>query len=117
MPPPVPPRVNDGRMISGRPISCSTAQASSIERTVRLSGQLQADLRHGVAEQLPVLRLGDRLGAGADHLDAEALEDTRRLTSSMATFSAVCPPIVGSSASGRSRSMIFSMVAAVIGSM
>ena len=35
----------------------------------------------------------------------------------MPTFSAVCPPIVGSSASGRSRSMIFSTIAGVIGSM
>ncbi len=37
--------------------------------------------------------------------------------SSSATFSAVCPPMVGSSASGRSRSMIRSTHSAVMGSM
>ena len=36
---------------------------------------------------------------------------------SSAQLSAVCPPIVGSSASGRSRSMIFATICQVIGSM
>ena len=35
----------------------------------------------------------------------------------IATLSAVCPPIVGSSASGRSRAMIFSTHSGVTGSM
>ena len=37
--------------------------------------------------------------------------------SRMAVFSAVCPPMVGSSASGFSRMMIFSTMSGVIGSM
>ena len=36
---------------------------------------------------------------------------------SSAQLSAVCPPIVGSSASGRSRSMILAIIGQVIGSM
>ena len=36
---------------------------------------------------------------------------------SSAQLSAVCPPIVGSSASGRSRSMILATICQVIGSM
>ena len=39
------------------------------------------------------------------------------LARSRAQFSAVCPPIVGSSASGRSFSMIRSTICQVIGSM
>ncbi len=35
----------------------------------------------------------------------------------IAVFSAVCPPMVGSSASGRSRAMIFSTISGVIGSI
>ena len=37
--------------------------------------------------------------------------------SCMAVFSAVCPPIVGSRASGFSRMMIFSTISGVIGSI
>ena len=42
---------------------------------------------------------------------------TPRSASFMATFSAVCPPIVGSSASGFSRSMTSSTNSGVTGSM
>ena len=42
---------------------------------------------------------------------------TPLLCRSMATLSAVCPPMVGSNASGRSRSMTRSTHSAVIGSM
>ena len=38
-------------------------------------------------------------------------------SSASAVFSAVCPPIVGSSASGRSASMILATISGVIGSM
>ena len=45
------------------------------------------------------------------------LASTPLRVSAIATLSAVCPPIVGSSASGRSRAMIFSTHSGVIGSM
>ena len=38
------------------------------------AGRFQADLVHGVAELDPVLRLVDRLGVGADHLDTVLLQ-------------------------------------------
>ena len=56
---------------------------------------------HRLAEQLAVLGLVDGVGLGADHLDAEFVEHARRLSSASAVLSAVCPPMVGSSASGR----------------
>ena len=74
MPPPVPPRVNDGRMISGRPISCSTVRRL-VHRVHDPAGRAaEADRGHGVAEQLAVFGLGDGIGLGADHLDAPALQ-------------------------------------------
>jgi hypothetical protein len=42
---------------------------------------------------------------------------TPRSASVIATLSAVCPPIVGSTASGRSRSMMRSTYSGVTGSM
>ena len=57
-------------------------EADDLERLQRLDGvvgqhrarRFEADLLHGVAEQLAVLGLVDGLGVGADHLDAELLE-------------------------------------------
>ena len=57
-----------------------------------------------VAEQLAVLGAADRVVVGADQLDAEALERAV-LVQRLARLSAVWPPSVASSASGRSRSM------------
>ena len=37
-------------------------------------GRLETDARHRLAEELPVLGLGDRWASGADHLDAELVE-------------------------------------------
>ena len=45
------------------------------------------------------------------------LASTPALSSASAVLSAVCPPMVGSSASGRSRSMILATISGVIGSM
>ena len=61
-------------MIAGRP--------TMLERVDRLLaivhdlalGRFQPDLGHGLAEQQPVLGLVDRLGIGADQLDAELLQ-------------------------------------------
>ena len=57
-------------------------QADDLERLQRLDrccGQhrarrFEADLLHGVAEELAVLGLVDGLGVGADHLDVELFE-------------------------------------------
>ena len=54
---------------------------------------------------------------GADQLDAVLLEHARRRPAPSRVLSAVWPPMVGSSASGRSVSMIFSTISGVSGSM
>ena len=74
MPPPVPPSVNDGRMMAGSPMSSSAF--SAIRQVLHLvrARRLEADLGHGLAEQLAVLGLVDGLGAGADELDVELVE-------------------------------------------
>ena len=74
MPPPVPPSVKDGRMIAGRPISASASRASSARAHDVALGQVEPDLEHRLAEQPAVLGLVDRLGRGADQLDAQPLQ-------------------------------------------
>ena len=76
----------------------------------------QADLLHGRAELEAVLGAPDGVGVGADHLDLPEVEHAA-LLSSMARFSAVWPPSVGSRASGRSISMMRVSVARSSGSM
>ena len=78
----------------------------------------EADLDHRLLEPLAVLGGRDRLRVRADELDAVSprLPTTPRSASAIARFSAVCPPSVGSTASGRSRSMIFVRTSGVSGS-
>ena len=99
MPPPVPPRVKLGRMIAGRP-TIASAGARLLQRMGDGAARaLEADLGHRVAEFQPVLGLVDHLGLGADQLDAVLLQHAVA-ASAIAVFSAVWPPMVGSSASG-----------------
>ncbi len=75
MPPPVPPSVNAGRMMTGkRPIFSVTARASSRLCAVPLIGHVEADGNHEVLEDLPVFAAFDGLGFGANHLDAVFLQ-------------------------------------------
>jgi hypothetical protein len=48
--------------------------ARLLEEWACRSGHVEADLGHRLLEELAVLGLGDRLGVGADQLDAVALE-------------------------------------------
>ena len=59
--------------------------------------RLKADAGHRLAEQFAVLGHVDGFGAGPDHLDVEFVEDAHFFRES-AQFSAVWPPMVGSSA-------------------
>ena len=79
MPPPVPPRVNDGRMIAGRPMSSSASSACAERLDLVRARRRQPDLGHGVAEQLAVFRLVDRFRGRADHLDVELVEHAHLL--------------------------------------
>jgi hypothetical protein len=116
MPPPVPARVNEGRMIEGRPTSSCAAIASS---------KVWATLEFGLSS--PILSIASRnfcrssalsiTSARAPIISTPYLASTPLRSSSSETFSAVWPPMVGKSASGFSLAMICSTIAAVIGSM
>ena len=86
----------------------------------RAGGLAVADLRadglDDALEEVAVLALVDRLDVGADQLDAVLLQRHRSRACEIAVLSAVWPPRVGSSASGRSLAMIFSTNSGVIGS-
>ena len=97
MPPPVPPSVKDGRMMAGRPMSSSASQRLAQCLGLVRARRLEADLDHGLPEQFAVFGLVDGVGGGADHLDVEFFQHAL-FFSDRAQFSAVCPPMVGSSA-------------------
>ena len=114
MPPPVPPSVNDGRMIAGRPMSSSASSACDQRLDLMRARRLEPDLPHRVAEQLAVFGLVDGVRGRADHLDVVLLEHAHLLSDS-AQLSAVCPPMVGSSAKPPGRTCrSFSMILATI---
>ena len=115
-PPPDPPSVNDGRMIAGYPVDSSSACASS---------QLCANPPLATDKPMRAMAAANSCRSSATRI-ARAfapisctpyLSSTPVSCSASATFSAVCPPIVGSSASGRSAAMTFSTYSAVTGSM
>ena len=116
MPPPMPPSVKDGLMMTGKfmvsiiskhswkffalpllgtskPILCMASLKSSLSSAIFMAGSLAPIISTPYFSRTP--------------LSASLTE----------TFSAVCPPIVGRSASGLSFSIIFSTISGVIGSM
>ena len=114
--PPVPPSVNDGRMIAGNPIRPRTASASPRLRTIALSGTSRPI---SAIVRLKASRSSARWIASRDAPISSTpnFSSTPRSARDMAMLRAVWPPIVGRRASGRSRSMIRSTVSGVIGSM
>jgi hypothetical protein len=116
MPPPVPASVNDGRMMAGRPTSSSAAFASSSVCATWLRGlsrpmESMARLNFSRSSALSIT------SARAPIISTPNFASTPIRSSASAVFSAVWPPIVGSSASGRSFSMILATISGVIGSM
>ena len=103
MPPPVPPSVKDGRMIAGRPTS-----SERLERLVQRARPAGSSAKQGRSGPSPRGRAGGprpwrwplRWRRSARRRSARARPI---LASAIAVLSAVWPPIVGSSASGRSR--------------
>mmetsp|Transcript_35410 Transcript_35410/g.67754 ORF Transcript_35410/g.67754 Transcript_35410/m.67754 type:complete len:233 (-) Transcript_35410:577-1275(-) len=115
MPPPVPPRVNAGRIIRGYcPMSAAISHACSMDSAV-------PDL--GVARPILVMAFLNRSRSSALLMASNLAPISSTLylsripasARSLAKLSAVCPPMVGRMASGRSFSMIFSTSAGVIG--
>ena len=115
IPPPVPPRVNEGRITAGNPTSFSACGISSTVCTA-------TDL--GVSN--PMLRMASRNASRFSAFSMAArsapiiltpyFSSTPLSASTMAVLSAVCPPMVGSSASGRSAAITASTNSGVIGS-
>ncbi len=116
MPPPVPPSVNDGRSTAGKPICACTSSACSTlcaipERADARPMRVIAALNFSRSSALSIAFFDAPISSTSN------LVSTPSRARSSAQLSAVCPPIVGSSASGRSRSMIFASIGQVIGSM
>ena len=115
MPPPVPARVKLGRMMTGRPTWSSASRASAVVLISWLFG-----------ESRPIRSIAWRNRSRSSALSmtsalAPIISTPNRsrvpsLASAIAVLSAVCPPIVGSSASGRTRSITRATIAGVIGS-
>ena len=115
MPPPTPPSVNDGRMITGKPKRSTQACASSTDRAYSLAGTAMPmdviawrNWSLSSATLIASIEAPIRLTPNSSR--------TPRSASSTARFSAVCPPTVGSRASGRSRSMTARAISNVSGS-
>ena len=116
MPPPVPPRVNEGRMMVGKPTIAWTWRASSSEC---------ASAERGLAS--PILAMASLNFSRSSALSMASFlapiistpnfASTPSRARSRAQFNAVCPPMVGSSASGRSFSMMRATICQVMGSM
>jgi hypothetical protein len=116
MPPPVPPSVNDGRMIAGNPVSSRMPNASSSVATTPPLATFRpmrsiASLNSRRSSAIAIARAVAPISSTPQRSSAP------ELARAIATFSAVWPPIVGRSASGRSRSMINSTTSGVTGSM
>ncbi len=134
-PPPVPPSVKAGRMIAGRP-TVSRARIASANAGRRVVAHdmtgLVADRRRGGDDRTwtfegrcgPSPR-GTACGPRPCRWPRLWRRSSRRRTfpvrprrsSASAVLSAVWPPMVGSSASGRSFSMILATISGVMGSM
>ena len=117
IPPPVPPRVKPGRMMSGqRPISFAMASASASEWALPDFGMSSPSF---AIASLKRLRSSARsmASASAPIISTPHSFNTPERLSSIARLSAVCPPRVGRIASGCSLRMIAATESTVRGSM
>ena len=116
MPPPVPPSVNDGRTIAGNPTTSAarSAASTSVQNTAR-----------GISSPIFAIACANSPRSSAFSIAATLAPiswtpnslRTPRFSSSSAQLSAVCPPIVGNTASGRSRSITRRTLSHSTGSM
>ncbi len=114
--PPVPPSVRDGRRMTGRPSSALTRSASSSVCAMPLRGRSRPIAR---IVSLNRSRSSARLIAStrAPMSSTPKRSSTPLSARSRARFRPVWPPMVGSSASGRSASMMRARTSTVSGSM
>ncbi len=115
MPPPDPPRVKEGRIRQGKPSCEATVSASATER---------ARPEAGTASPAAIIASLNLSRSSASSMAAVCapisrtpyFSSTPAWARSIARFRPVCPPTVGSRASGRSAAMIFSQSGTVSGS-
>ena len=117
IPIPLPPRMYAGRTMSGRPITCRTASASSILRATPLCGTLSpisiiAILNFSRSSAVAIASAFAPMSSGLPGTPTTPFSNN-----AIARFKAVCPPSVGNTASGCSRSIIASRTSGVSGSM
>ncbi len=117
MPVPRPPRMYAGRMMTGRPISSTTARASASVWAMPLRGTSRpissiASLNRSRSSAVAIASASAPIISGVPGTPIRP-----RSYSAIATLSPVWPPSVGSTASGRSRSMIRASTSGVSGSM
>ena len=116
MPPPVPPRVNDGRMMAGKPVNSAIASASSHVWAMRPCGT--ASPIRAIASANSARSSATLIARSLAPISSTPYFSSTPLSASAsAALSAVCPPMVGSTASGRSRSITSSRNSGVTGSM
>ena len=114
--PPVPPMVKEGLRISGKLCSSRHFIPSSNEPTWVLLGVLNPSL--SIAALKSSLSSAFLMAGSLAPMSSTLCLSRMPLSeSSIARFNAVCPPIVGSRASGRSFSIIISRNSSVSGSM
>ena len=113
--PPAPPRVKAGRIIAGNPVFFTSSHASSTVRAKppRGTSRPMRPMASWNNSRSSAILMASSLAPMSSTPWRSRAPDS---ASSTATLSAVCPPSVGNSTSGRSRRMIFSTYSAVIGS-
>ncbi len=103
-------------MIAGNPVSPTAASASVTDATVRPTG-VASPMRRIAAPNSARSSAIWMARAFAPISSTPKRSSVPSLTSAIATLRAVCPPIVGRRASGRSRSITLRTQSGVTGSM
>ena len=117
IPVPRPPKMYAGRMIAGRPMVLMTSRASSMLWAMPLSGtfkpiSIMAFLNFSRSSAVEIDSALAPMSSGVPGTPTRP-----RSNKAIAKFRPVCPPSVGRTASGFSRSMIFATTSHVNGSM
>ena len=103
-PPPPPPSVNAGRTTTGAPSSSTKRSPSSTDSTTALSGT-GSPIRVTRSRKPPRSSAARTAASGVPSTRTPYRSSTPASSSATARFSPVCPPRVGSSASGRCASI------------
>ena len=117
MPVPRPPKIYAGRIITGKPISARTKSACSAVCAMPLRGTFKpisiiASLNLPRSSAVAIAKAFAPINSGVP-----GTPTLPRSNNAIAKLSAVCPPSVANTASGRSRSIICRMNSGVSGSI